>query len=301
MKLKNLQILEICLLLIIVINHLVIQLPYITAVAILVTMGIVIYSIIFYDEIIEGDALLADANHQVNPLDLNDDINIVPQELTQNIKYEAATINTEINRTDDIVKSATLTISNSFKHLKSLSDQQRNMFETLIHNTNHVTIGLTDICTRLESFALYTYQSTGQSQSQNAGDNTQASILNEFRENIKLMTNSISQLHSQAEQSSKDLLDITAQQNNAVSTGIRALQFEDLTFQILCSIKQNTQTIAELSEDIPVLCTHLTKNDLHSLLTLKQKLIDINTESKHRNNTKSVEQTSMEEGDVELF
>jgi ribosomal protein S15P/S13E len=260
------------------------------------TLFIVIYGITFYDEAIEDEPILG-SNDKVNPLDINDVTSIVPQELTQNIKYEAATINTEINRTNDIFKSATLTISDSFKHLKELSDNQSRMIETLIHSIKNTTIELTSICTQLNSFGLNTSKITDQ----DIDDNTQALILNEFNENINVMTTRITQLHSHAEQSTKDLLDITQQQNEAVYTGVRALQFEDLTSQVLSSIKQNTQTIAVLSNDIPVLCAYLTKKELNNLTVLKQKIIDINTESKQRNNTKSVEQTSMEEGEVELF
>ena len=297
MKINNLQLLELSLLLIIIINHLVINLPYITTTAILITLAIVIYGITFYDEA-ATESVSLDNIQQINPLDIHDDINLAPQELAQHVNYEVATINTEISRTNDIIKSAVLTMSDNFSRLKELSDNQNSIIENVMVNINNAAIELTNTCNQLNGFDLNTEQSITQDNPINSSGNNQITVL---KDNIDLIITCILKIDSHAEQGTKDLGNISQQQTEAVSAGIRALQFEDLTNQILSSIKQNTQTIAELSNDVPILCSHVSKNDLINLTTLKQKLISMNIESKRRNNTKSIEQSSMEEGEVELF
>jgi hypothetical protein len=279
MKLKVLhgaQLLQIGLLLMILVNSLVLQLPYLSTICTLL--------VLFHQIFLTRPNLLGAENNDIQPLKTNDDTYLISEQLKETINYDLTVINSEIHRTNDIVKSATLAISDSFKQLKELSDNQTATLESIIINFSHLTNELTGVCSHLDHVEASSEQKR-----------------NSNKQSINQMIGLISQLNSLFELKSKELTDISLQLNDATSIGIRALQFEDLTTQILISIEQNTQTITKLSNDIPVLFEYLTTNNIEKLITFKQKMLDINNSSKQRNKTRSVEQTSMDEGEVELF
>jgi methyl-accepting chemotaxis protein len=85
-----------------------------------------------------------------------------------------------------------------------------------------------------------------------------------------------------------------------VAIGIRSLQFEDLTHQALSSLKSNTRTISALNKIIVgfEISKGNTYQELQALQHQCQVLIE---QSQYDNERRSVSQSSMNEGDVELF
>ncbi|MBA6234105.1 MULTISPECIES: methyl-accepting chemotaxis protein [unclassified Colwellia] len=85
-----------------------------------------------------------------------------------------------------------------------------------------------------------------------------------------------------------------------VAIGIRSLQFEDLTRQALSSLKSNTRTISALNKIIVgfEISKGNTYQELQALQHQCQVLIE---QSQYDNERRSVSQSSMNEGDVELF
>ena len=234
------------------INELFFRFDYVTTVTILV----VIFSLLYASRQARKKDL-AFTNHQLEMVELDNEIAKMLESVTCAIEFEVSVINAEINRNNEIVKDAIEGISNSFKSLESLSNEQRQMMKEL--NEQSILIAKTGS----------TIESLGGS------------------------TN---------EGNSIKLSQISNQLDEAVSTGIRSLQFEDLTSQILNSIKNNTQTLVDISNEIALV--HKVKGpiDISLIIKLKSKCQEIYKQSNQRNEEiKSVNQTSMDEGDIELF
>jgi methyl-accepting chemotaxis protein len=234
------------------INELFFRFDYVTTVTILV----VIFSLLYASRQARKKDL-AFTNHQLEMVELDNEIAKMLESVTCAIEFEVSVINAEINRNNEIVKDAIEGISNSFKSLESLSNEQRQMMKEL----NEQSILIAKSGSTIESLGGST----------NEGNS------------IKL-----SQISNQLDE--------------AVSTGIRSLQFEDLTSQILNSIKNNTQTLVDISNEIALV--HKVKGpiDISLIIKLKSKCQEIYKQSNQRNEEiKSVNQTSMDEGDIELF
>ncbi|MGJ8693259.1 MAG: hypothetical protein ACSHW0_12350 [Thalassotalea sp.] len=156
--------------------------------------------------------------------DVNDKLLAALSEINQAIDFEVTVFENEINRTNQIIKEAMPAISNAFKELESLSNQQPNMNNAL-----------------------------------------------------------------------------NKQIQAAVSDGIRSLQFEDFTFQILDSLKSNIHSLTEISAEIVTFQHAVQRDELSAVINLKEKCQAISVKSKLRNDVRHVNQTSMEEGEIELF
>jgi methyl-accepting chemotaxis protein len=93
---------------------------------------------------------------------------------------------------------------------------------------------------------------------------------------------------------------ITPQISEHVANAIRSLQFEDLTHQTLASIQNNTNSVRTLNHLLNEL--ELTPNCAEEqLISLQIKCQEILTATQAHDETRSVSQISMEEGEVELF
>ncbi len=93
---------------------------------------------------------------------------------------------------------------------------------------------------------------------------------------------------------------LTPEINVTVANGIRALQFEDLTNQTLSSVKHNLLGLNTLSEALKSISVsdNGSVDDLHELLACCHNMIQENNKI---NESRSVSQSTMDEGDVELF
>lgn len=88
---------------------------------------------------------------------------------------------------------------------------------------------------------------------------------------------------------------------DAAALGIRSLQFEDLTYQTLHSIKTNVDSIQQINNELKQFSESSNQLKVSQLHVLKEKCVDIFTLTKSQNLHRSVTQNSMDEGEVELF
>lgn len=98
-----------------------------------------------------------------------------------------------------------------------------------------------------------------------------------------------------------ELLDISPKIEDAVAIGVRSLQFEDLTYQALNSLKDNVGHLAEFKGLIDVLEQDGQLQNSNTLDAIKEQCIKLSQQSKDKNTKRSVSQTSLDEGDIELF
>ena len=291
MKLKSLQglqFLQIALLLIILLNNSVLHLSYLNTILTFLVLGCICYQLI--DSRYKP---LFITENETQGSKVNSEATIFAEQLRQTIDDEVIMINTQIQQVNDLVKSASLAIYDSFTRLSELSSGKH---EILLLSITDLTEKLKIACNQLNNDEKDTEQS-------DKPNSEQFSKLNgtSFKQNYNQMIDIVSQLQGLTEHESQELSKISTQLNDATVTGVRALQFEDLTYQVLMSIEQNIQIVSELSDYIPLFLHYLSTNNHTELTLLKQKIIEINVTSKHRNNSKQVMQTSMNEGDVELF
>lgn len=94
---------------------------------------------------------------------------------------------------------------------------------------------------------------------------------------------------------------VKQQIQSAVANGVRLLQFEDLTSQILTSIIVNTASLTQLSDKLTELQLTDEAHCLSDIIALRSELSVMFEQASQSQSKKSVNQTSMEEGDVELF
>lgn len=89
--------------------------------------------------------------------------------------------------------------------------------------------------------------------------------------------------------------------NDAVGIGVRSLQFEDLTRQSLQSLQRNLTSIHSISHVLSNF-KQCPNTEVHQqLLSLQEKCQHVYKETQSAENKRSVNQISMEEGDIELF
>jgi methyl-accepting chemotaxis protein len=120
------------------------------------------------------------------------------------------------------------------------------------------------------------------------------------KEKVSLMVAHVGEANIKTNAIVEELAGISPKIAETVAIGIRSLQFEDLTSQTLSSLKDNMFIMTSLNEVINgfELGNTSTHQQLQSLQQQCQNLIE---QSQHSDDKKSVTQSSMDEGDVELF
>ncbi|MFT6086608.1 MAG: methyl-accepting chemotaxis protein [Glaciecola sp.] len=98
-----------------------------------------------------------------------------------------------------------------------------------------------------------------------------------------------------------ELSNVTPQIANAAAVGIRSLQFEDLTYQSLNSLKTNTDSIRQINESLDRFCNESTTYSQEKFDTFRDTCRETIFKSKNENQHRSVNQDSLDEGDIELF
>ncbi|NQZ22738.1 MAG: chemotaxis protein [Colwellia sp.] len=98
----------------------------------------------------------------------------------------------------------------------------------------------------------------------------------------------------------EELTLISPQIKETVEVGIRSLQFEDLAHQTLTSLKSNTATINLLYQEM-IQFDVQQGDSVEQLNILQQKCQQLIQKTGDVNDKRSVSQSSMEEGEVELF
>jgi methyl-accepting chemotaxis protein len=122
----------------------------------------------------------------------------------------------------------------------------------------------------------------------------------EAKDKVSLMVAHVGESNIKTNIIVEELADISPKIADTVSICIRSLQFEDLTCQTLSSLKNNMFTLTALNELINGFeCGNL--NPSEQLQLLQQQCQNLIEQSQHSDDNRSVSQSSMDEGDVELF
>lgn len=120
------------------------------------------------------------------------------------------------------------------------------------------------------------------------------------KESVSNMVSHVGESTTNSNMLIEKLSGLTPEINVTVADGVRALQFEDLTNQTLSSVKHNLLGLNTLSEALKSISVSDNENvdDLHELLACCHNMVQENIKI---NENRSVSQSSLDEGDVELF
>jgi methyl-accepting chemotaxis protein len=120
------------------------------------------------------------------------------------------------------------------------------------------------------------------------------------KENVSNMVVHVGKMTKESSEIINHLAALTPQIDNTVITGVRSLQFEDLTNQTLTSVKYNLDNLTSLSNQLSLvnLSDSNVSNTLHDILLSCQNAFD---KTNKINEDRSVSQSSMDEGDIDLF
>ncbi|QBG34568.1 methyl-accepting chemotaxis protein [Litorilituus sediminis] len=123
----------------------------------------------------------------------------------------------------------------------------------------------------------------------------------EAKDRMSVMMKHVEEVNKYTNTSIDDLGIIIPKVNEAVSLGIRSLQFEDLTRQSLQSLQFNLESIHSVSDVLAQFGPNKDINVHQQLLDLKEKCQNVYQKTKHEEANRSVKQFDLNEGDVELF
>lgn len=121
----------------------------------------------------------------------------------------------------------------------------------------------------------------------------------EAKQQVTVMMQHIADVNNKTQGAVEELASIAPQITNAATTGVRALQFEDLTYQSLDSLTFNINNLVNISEQLGDL--EIDANIVSKLTSLHEQCQELITNSRQANQVRSVSQSSMDEGEVELF
>lgn len=123
----------------------------------------------------------------------------------------------------------------------------------------------------------------------------------EAKEKMTVMMNHVEQVNIQTNTSIEELAVIAPKITDAVCLGVRSLQFEDLTRQSLDSLQMNVSSLHEISDVLatfqkdPSIAVH------QQLIKLKTTCQEVYHKTSQAENSRSVKQLNMDEGEVDLF
>lgn len=121
----------------------------------------------------------------------------------------------------------------------------------------------------------------------------------EAKEKVRVMMEHVGHVNQQTHHSVERLGELAPQINETAVVGVRSLQFEDLTYQSLDSLVKNINNLKLIGDHLDEI------DDAQDLAPQLQALSDACKElfesSQQADNVRSVSQSSMDEGDIELF
>ncbi len=121
---------------------------------------------------------------------------------------------------------------------------------------------------------------------------------------IDEMMTEIAKLNTLIDRKVKDVSELTQQIENNVNHAVRALQFEDMTRQLIEYMQANTQHFQALIDEMRIGFEIMTSSDQENItneLTHGIKRLNDMKQQWHTKTHKAVMQGSMNEGDIELF
>jgi methyl-accepting chemotaxis protein len=98
-----------------------------------------------------------------------------------------------------------------------------------------------------------------------------------------------------------EISDIGGQLSGSVDQAVRSLQFEDISSQALTSVEHNIDSLNEVSNLISNVVTPDHRVNETAAQACMQRCRQLREEAFQRNERRTVAQSDMEEGEVELF
>lgn len=123
----------------------------------------------------------------------------------------------------------------------------------------------------------------------------------EAKEKVKLMMDHVGDMNRKTQQAVERLAAISPQLTETAALGIRSLQFEDMTYQSVDSLNRNIGNLRDISGKLSTLDYSSKEKLIEQLEIIGLSCKAILNASEEANQSRSVSQASMDEGDVELF
>jgi len=123
----------------------------------------------------------------------------------------------------------------------------------------------------------------------------------EAKDKVSSMMAHVGKANAQTGKVVDDMAQLVPQIVDTVGIGIRSLQFEDLTYQTLASLKSNIDAVHEISNELNAI-TEAGSGDLTThLASFEEKCQKMIKQTKDDNHQRTVSQASMAEGEIDLF
>jgi methyl-accepting chemotaxis protein len=123
----------------------------------------------------------------------------------------------------------------------------------------------------------------------------------EAKDKMSIMIQHVENMNNETGDGVKDLSVLGPKIIDAVAIGVRSLQFEDLTRQSLQSLEENIVSILSVSDVLATFNDNRTEPLHQQLINLREKCQDVYRVTKEAEESRSVKQISLEEGEVDLF
>ena len=123
----------------------------------------------------------------------------------------------------------------------------------------------------------------------------------EAKDKMTVMMGHVEHVNHQSNESVEELAIIAPKITDAVSLGVRSLQFEDLTRQSLESLQMNVSSLHEISDVLATFVKNPSIGVHDQLVNLKETCQQVYQQTQQAEDIRSVKQISMDEGEVELF
>jgi len=122
----------------------------------------------------------------------------------------------------------------------------------------------------------------------------------EAKDKVSGMVDHVGKMNDHTNKVIDDIAELSPRMDDTVATAVRSLQFEDLTYQTLTSLKNNIAAIYSLSDELSGF--ELKNGDVEQQLQhIEQQCKIIFENVEHEDRNRNVAQSSMEEGEIDLF
>lgn len=123
----------------------------------------------------------------------------------------------------------------------------------------------------------------------------------EAKDKVKKMMVQVEKVTKKNQTVVQELANMIPEIVDKVSLGVRSLQCEDLIHQILDSLNENLDSLKAISQEINELGKKPGITVENKLMKLQQRCQDVFLQTKSADERRSVEQSSMDEGAIDLF
>ncbi|PKG81810.1 chemotaxis protein [Colwellia sp. 75C3] len=123
----------------------------------------------------------------------------------------------------------------------------------------------------------------------------------EAKDKMTVMMSHVEDVNNQTTQSVEELAIIAPKITEAVNIGVRSLQFEDLTRQSLESLQMNVSSLHEISDALATFVKNPNVAVHQQLISLKTTCQQVYQVTQQAEDSRSVKQLNMDEGEIDLF